>query len=50
LLRRGKHEEGRQILAPVYDWFTEGFDTRDLRTAKELLDSLITHNAADSAM
>jgi len=49
-LGRGKHKEGRQILAPVYDWFTEGFDTRDLRAAKELLDSLITHNASDSAM
>jgi hypothetical protein len=31
----------RELLAPVYDgWFTEGFDTRDLREAKELLDEL----------
>jgi predicted ATPase len=28
------------ILAPVYGWFTEGFDTRDLNEAKELLDEL----------
>ena len=29
-------------LAPVYDWFTEGFDTRDLKEAKALLDELQT--------
>jgi class 3 adenylate cyclase/tetratricopeptide (TPR) repeat protein len=41
-LRRdqGRHEDGRRALAPVYGWFTEGFDTRDLRAAKALLDEL----------
>ena len=32
----------RDVLAPVYNWFTEGFDTRDLREAKALLDELRT--------
>ena len=41
-LRRdqGRHAEARDILAPVYGWFTEGFDTRDLKEAKALLDEL----------
>ncbi|SIO47947.1 Predicted ATPase [Bradyrhizobium erythrophlei] len=41
-LRRdqGKHPEARALLAPVYGWFTEGFDTRDLKEAKALLDEL----------
>jgi predicted ATPase len=41
-LRRdqGKHHEARTLLAPVYGWFTEGFDTRDLKEAKALLDKL----------
>jgi predicted ATPase len=30
----------RELLAPVYGWFTEGFDTRDLKEAKMLLDEL----------
>ena len=30
----GKREEARELLAPVYGWFTEGFDTRDLKEAK----------------
>jgi hypothetical protein len=30
----------RPILAPMYGWFTEGFDTRDLKDAKALLDEL----------
>jgi predicted ATPase len=34
---QGKVEQARQLLAAVYDWFTEGFDTRDLREAKALL-------------
>ena len=37
---RGKPEAGRELLASVYDWFTEGFDTRDLKEAKALLDQL----------
>ena len=35
-----KHAEARQLLAPIYDWFTEGFDTADLREAKGLLEAL----------
>ncbi len=34
---QGKAEEARQVLTPVYDWFTEGFDTRDLRQAEAFL-------------
>ena len=37
---RGKREEAREFLAPVYGWFTEGFDTCDLNEAKALLDEL----------
>jgi predicted ATPase len=41
-LRRdqGRHTEARDLLARVYDWFTEGFDTQDLKEAKALLDEL----------
>jgi predicted ATPase len=37
---QGKRDEARELLAPVYGWFTEGFDTRDLKEAKELLEEL----------
>ena len=37
---RGKQDEARELLAPVYGWFTEGFDTLDLKEAKALLDAL----------
>ena len=37
---QGKRDEARELLAPVYGWFTEGFDTRDLKEAKKLLDEL----------
>ena len=37
---QGKTREARNLLAPVYDWFTEGFDTADLKEAKALLDEL----------
>ena len=37
---QGKREEGRDLLAPVYGWFTEGFDTLDLKEAKALLEEL----------
>jgi class 3 adenylate cyclase/predicted ATPase len=37
---QGKRDEARDLLAPVYDWFTEGFDTLDLKEAKTLLDEL----------
>jgi predicted ATPase len=41
-LRRdqGKRQQARDLLAPVYGWFTEGFDTLDLRDSKRLLDDL----------
>jgi len=38
--KQGRRGEARDILAPVYDWFTEGFDTRDLQEAKALLEEL----------
>ena len=38
--RQGKRGEARELLAPIYDWFTEGFDTADLQEAKALLDEL----------
>jgi predicted ATPase len=39
---QGKRHEARELLAPVYGWFTEGFDTHDLKEAKALLDELIS--------
>jgi predicted ATPase len=37
---QGKRAEARQLLAPIYDWFTAGFDSADLREAKGLLEAL----------
>ena len=37
---QGKREEARNLLAPVYGWFTEGFDTLDLKEARALLNEL----------
>ena len=37
---QGKAQQARELLAPVYGWFTEGFDTLDLKEAKVLLDTL----------
>jgi predicted ATPase len=37
---QSKRDEARGLLAGVYSWFTEGFDTRDLKEAKALLDEL----------
>jgi tetratricopeptide (TPR) repeat protein len=37
---QGKRDEARKLLAPVYGWFTEGFDTRDLKEAKAFLEEL----------
>ena len=37
---QGKVQQVRELLAPVYGWFTEGFDTRDLKEAKALLEEL----------
>jgi predicted ATPase len=38
--QQGKQREACVLLAPVYGWFTEGFDTKDLKEAKELLKEL----------
>jgi predicted ATPase len=38
--RKGKGKEAKQVLAPVYGWFTEGFDTQDLKESKALLEEL----------
>ena len=37
---QGKRQQARELLAPIYGWFSEGFDTRDLKEAKALLDEL----------
>ena len=39
---QGKRDEARDLLAPVYGWFSEGFDTLDLKEAKALLDTLVS--------
>ena len=38
----GRREEARTMLAEIYNWFTEGFDTADLKDAKDLLEELST--------
>jgi predicted ATPase len=38
--QQGRTDEARELLAPVYSWFTEGFDTRDLKEAKALVEEL----------
>jgi predicted ATPase len=38
---QSKQDEARDLLTPIYDWFTEGLDTRDLKEAKALLDTLV---------
>ena len=38
--KQGRRDEARQMLVEIYDWFTEGFDTADLKDAKSLLDEL----------
>jgi predicted ATPase len=40
LAKQGRHDETRAMLADIYGWFTEGFDTADLKEAKALLDEL----------
>ena len=39
-LGQGRGAEARDLLTPVYQWFTEGFDTADLKAAKLLLDEV----------
>ena len=41
---QGKVRQARELLAPVYGWFTEGFDTRDLKEAKALLEELARYD------
>ena len=36
---QGTRDQARELLAPIFGWFTEGFDTRDLMEAKALLDA-----------
>jgi predicted ATPase len=43
--QQGKHQEAHDLLAPVYNWFTEGFDTLDLMDAKALLEALASRDA-----
>jgi predicted ATPase len=40
LANQDRRDEARSMLADIYNWFTEGFDTADLRDAKALLDEL----------
>jgi predicted ATPase len=40
LAKQGRRDEARAMLAEIYSWFTEGFDTADLKDAKALLDQL----------
>jgi predicted ATPase len=42
-------QQAREQLAPVYGWFTEGFDTRDLKEAKTLLEELAQMGTLNSA-
>ena len=42
LAKQGRRDEARAMLAEIYNWFTEGFDTADLKDAKALLDELAT--------
>jgi predicted ATPase len=39
---QGRRDEARELLAPVYGWFTEGFDTLDLKKARALVEELPT--------
>ena len=40
LAKQGRRDEARAMLAEIYGWFTEGFDTADLKDAKALLEEL----------
>jgi hypothetical protein len=39
-MRQNRRDEGHAMLADIYNWFTEGFDTADVKDAKALLDEL----------
>jgi tetratricopeptide (TPR) repeat protein len=49
LATRGRRDEARTMLAQIYDWFTEGFDTKDLKEAKALLEELQSEQARPAA-
>ena len=40
MLFRSKQHEAHKMLSEIYDWFTEGFDTKDLQEAKTLIEEL----------
>jgi predicted ATPase len=46
---QGKRQDAYDLLVPVYEWFTEGFDTADLIEAKQLLDELNTEKMPPTA-
>jgi predicted ATPase len=48
--QQGKQAEARELLAPIYGWFTEGFDTADLQEAKALLEALRARDAGGHAL
>jgi predicted ATPase len=48
--QQGKRAEACELLAPIYGWFTEGFDTADLQEAKALLDALGSSNRDGTSM
>jgi predicted ATPase len=47
--QQGKQTEARALLAPIYGWFTEGFDTADLQEARGLLEQLSGERRQDGA-
>jgi hypothetical protein len=47
---QGKVQQARELLAPVFGWFTDGHDTRDLKDAKALLEELAALATYDSAV
>jgi predicted ATPase len=47
--QQGRPQEAAALLAPIYAWFTEGFDTADLQSARTLLDELENPTALDAA-
>jgi predicted ATPase len=44
LAKQGRGDDARAMLADIYNWFTEGFDTADLQDAKSMLDKLTTES------
>ena len=47
---QGKRAAAHELLAPIYGWFTEGFDTADLQEAKALLEELSRSNATNGTV